>query len=94
MAKAEFLRTIKKNIPFVNLSTTFIFLAIIFLISIISFFIFNKHIVENLAAMPDSKKQTEPGTFDMQIPNTMKPDSKKPKTEPFNANPNPKIKQQ
>lgn len=84
MAKAEFLRTIKKNIPFVNLSTTFIFLAIIFLISIISFFIFNKHIVENLA--------------DMQIPNTMKPDSKKPKTEPFNANPpnppNPKIKQQ
>jgi hypothetical protein len=89
MAKAEFLRTIKKNIPFVNLSTTFIFLAIIFLISIISFFIFNKHIVENLAAMPDIKKQTKPETIDMQKPNTMKP-----KTEPFNANPNPKIKQQ
>ena len=91
MAKAEFLRTIKKNIPFVNLSTTFIFLAIIFLISIISFFIFNKNIVENLA-MPDSKKQTKPETFDMQIPNNMKPDSKKPKTEPFK--PNPKMKQQ
>ena len=49
MAKAEILKTIKKNIPFVNLSTTFIFLALIFILSIISFFIFNKHIVENLA---------------------------------------------
>ena len=48
MAKAEFLRTIKKNIPFVNLSTTFIFLAIIFILSIVAFFIFNKqHIYEN-----------------------------------------------
>jgi hypothetical protein len=84
MAKAEFLRTIKKNIPFVNLSTTFIFLAIIFLISIISFFIFNKHIVENLA-MPDIKKQTKPDTFDMQ----------KPITEMMAIkNPKPKIKQQ
>jgi len=93
MAKAEFLRTIKKNIPFVNLSTTFIFLAIIFLISIISFFIFNKHIVENLA-MPDSKdikKQTKPETFDMQKPITEMMPIKKPKTEPFK--PNPKITQ-
>jgi hypothetical protein len=92
MAKAEFLRTIKKNIPFVNLSTTFIFLAIIFLISIISFFIFNKHIVENLAAMPDIKKQTKPDTFDMQKPITEMMSIKKPKTEPFKLN--PKIKQQ
>jgi hypothetical protein len=90
MAKAEFLRTIKKNIPFVNLSTTFIFLAIIFLISIISFFIFNKHIVENLA-MPDIKKQTNPETFDMQKPITEMMSIKKPKTEPFK--PKPKIKQ-
>ena len=90
MAKAEFLRTIKKNIPFVNLSTTFIFLAIIFLISIISFFIFNKHIVENLA-MPDIKKQTNPETFDMQKPITEMMPIKKPKTEPFK--PKPKIKQ-
>jgi hypothetical protein len=91
MAKAEFLRTIKKNIPFVNLSTTFIFLAIIFLISIISFFIFNKHIVENLA-MPDIKKQTKPDTFDMQKPITEMMPIKKPKTEPFK--PNLKMKQQ
>jgi hypothetical protein len=89
MAKAEFLRTIKKNIPFVNLSTTFIFLAIIFLISIISFFIFNKHIVENLA-MPDSKKQTKSETFDMQKPITEMMPIKKPKTEPFKSNLNMK----
>ncbi len=49
MAKAEFLRTIKKNIPFVNLSTTFIFLAILFMLSIVLFFVFDKHIIENLA---------------------------------------------
>ena len=59
MAKAEFLRTIKKNIPFVNLSTTFIFLAIIFILSIVAFFIFNKqHIYENFVDTKTTEKPT------------------------------------
>ena len=47
MAKARFLKTIQKNIPFVNLSTSFIYLALIFVLSIVAFFFFNKS-VENL----------------------------------------------
>lgn len=47
MAKARILKTIQKNIPFVNLSTSFIFLALLFMLSIIAFFFFNKS-VENL----------------------------------------------
>ena len=84
MAKAEFLRTIKKNIPFVNLSTTFIFLAIIFLISIVSFFMFNKHIVENMV----NKKQ-KPEKF------TMNTDTnQKQKPEKFTMNTDTKQKKQ
>ena len=47
MAKVRILKTIQKNIPFVNLSTSFIYLAIIFILSIVAFFFFNKS-VENL----------------------------------------------
>jgi len=47
MAKVRILKTIQKNIPFVNLSTSFIYLALIFVLSIVAFFFFNKS-VENL----------------------------------------------
>ena len=47
MAKVRILKTIQKNIPFVNLSTSFIYLALIFILSIVAFFFFNKS-VENL----------------------------------------------
>lgn len=73
MAKAEFLRTIKKNIPFVNLSTTFIFLAIIFILSIVAFFIFNKqHIYENFVDTKTTEKQTSSSKqpFSTQAPAT------------------------
>ena len=48
MAKSGFVKTIQKNSPFKNLSTTFITLALLFIVSIILYFVFNKHSLENL----------------------------------------------
>jgi len=55
MAKGGLIKTIQKNIPFKKLSTTFISLAILFILSIVLYFIFNKYIVEgneNMKAKP------------------------------------------
>ena len=49
MAKSGFVKTIQKNSPFKNLSTAFITLALLFIVSIILYFVFNKHSLENLA---------------------------------------------
>ena len=60
MAKARFLKTIQKNIPFVNLSTSFIFLALIFIVSIILFFIVNKSIEglsNSITSLENDKKK-------------------------------------
>ena len=48
MAKSGFIKTIQKNSPFKNLSTAFITLALLFIVSIILYFVFNKHSLENL----------------------------------------------
>ena len=48
MAKSGFVKTIQKNSPFKNLSTAFITLALLFIVSIILYFVFNKHSLENL----------------------------------------------
>lgn len=48
MAKAGFIKTIKKNIPFKNISTNFLYLVLLFILSILMFFVFNKYNVETL----------------------------------------------
>jgi hypothetical protein len=53
MAKGGLIKTIQKNIPFKKLSTTFISLAILFILSIVLYFIFNKYIVEGNQNMTD-----------------------------------------
>ena len=46
MAKSGFIKTIQKNSPFKNLSTAFITLALLFIVSIILYFVFNKYTIE------------------------------------------------
>jgi predicted PurR-regulated permease PerM len=64
MTKGGLIKTIQKNIPFKKLSTTFISLAILFILSIVLYFIFNKYIVEgnqNMKAKPNIKENmTDP----------------------------------
>lgn len=54
MAKSGFIKTIQKNSPFKNLSTAFITLALLFIVSIILYFVFNKHSLENLDNLENS----------------------------------------
>ena len=58
MAKSGFVKTIQKNSPFKNLSTAFITLALLFIVSIILYFVFNKHSLENLDNLKNSDNNT------------------------------------
>jgi hypothetical protein len=49
MAKRGFIKSIQKNSPFKKLSTTFISLALLFILSIVLYFVFNKYTIENFA---------------------------------------------
>ena len=59
MAKGGLIKTIQKNIPFKKLSTTFISLAMLFILSIVLYFIFNKYIVEGNENMKAKAKTKE-----------------------------------
>ena len=48
MAMSRILQNVKNRMLFKNRSTNFILLASLFLLSILSFYIFNKHSLENL----------------------------------------------
>lgn len=47
MAKRGFIKSIQKSSPFKKLSATFISLALLFILSIVLYFVFNKYTVEN-----------------------------------------------
>ena len=49
MANSRFLQNVKNRIPFFkNVSTNFIFLATLFILSIIMYYMFKKHSLENM----------------------------------------------
>ena len=49
MAKSLLLQNVKNKIPFFkNVSTNFIFLAALFILSIIIYYMYNKHSLENM----------------------------------------------
>ena len=48
MAKSRFVQNVRNSIPLKKISTNFIFLALLFIASVLMFFIFNKYGLENL----------------------------------------------
>lgn len=48
MVKAGFIKSIQKNTPFKKLSTSFISLAMLFILSIVLYFVFNKQFREGI----------------------------------------------
>ena len=55
MAKRRFAKSIIKNNPFKKLSAVFISLVLLFILSIVLYFVFNKYTVENFVARDDPK---------------------------------------
>lgn len=55
MAKRRFAKSIIKNNPFKKLSAVFISLVLLFILSIVLYFVFNKYTVENFVARDDIK---------------------------------------
>ena len=55
MAKRRFAKSIIKNNPFKKLSAVFISLVLLFILSIVLYFVFNKYTVENFVARDDKK---------------------------------------
>ena len=55
MAKRRFTKSIIKNNPFKKLSAVFISLVLLFILSIVLYFVFNKYTVENFEARDDLK---------------------------------------
>jgi Na+/H+ antiporter NhaC len=51
MVKAGFIKSIQKNTPFKKLSTSFISLAMLFILSIVLYFVFNKQFREGNTGM-------------------------------------------
>jgi len=61
MVKAGFIKSIQKNTPFKKLSTSFISLAMIFILSIVLYFVFNKQFREgNTGMKKDGMKKDDP----------------------------------
>ena len=55
MAKRKFIKSIQKSSPFKKLSVTFISLALLFVISIVLYFVFNKYSIENFTPKANAK---------------------------------------
>lgn len=55
MAKRRFIKSIQKSSPFKKLSVTFISLALLFILSIILYFVFNKYSVENFTPKANAR---------------------------------------
>ena len=55
MAKRRFIKSIQKSSPFKKLSVTFISLALLFILSILLHFVFNKYSVENFTPKANAR---------------------------------------